>query len=234
MSLTDQKKSGNDEPTEEQIATYLSNHPGFFLKHEDLLATIKLSHASGSATSLLERQVSVLRERNIDVRGRLGGLLENAEMNDHLFNKSRNVVLQAIEAKTVAALTKSVHQQLLENFDIDFVGLNLFHAEPGVSRQFARPITEAKAQEAVGGLLQANKTVCGPLRRPEALFLFGADGEQVESAAVIPLNYQGSLGILAIGSKSQQHFHSDMATDFVDYLAAVVSRLLFRLQTPKK
>lgn len=231
VSLADSNKTNTEQPSEEQVATYLSNHPGFFLKHEDLLANIKLSHASGSATSLLERQVNVLRERNIDVRSRLGSLLENAVVNDSLFDKSQDLVLAALETKNTAGLCKAVYQQLLENFDIDFVGINLFHAEPGVSRQYARPVAEEKAKEAVGGLLSANKTICGPLRANEALFLFGAEGEDVASAAVIPLNFQGSHGILAIGSKNQQHFTSDMSTDFVDYIAAVISRLLFRGQS---
>ena len=56
----DTAKPGQDsQPSEEAVARYLRNHPGFFLNNEDLLADLKLAHNSGRAVSLLERQVEV-------------------------------------------------------------------------------------------------------------------------------------------------------------------------------
>ena len=48
--------------TEEDIATYLANTPGFFERQAELLATIQLaSPHGGRAVSLQERQMEMLR-----------------------------------------------------------------------------------------------------------------------------------------------------------------------------
>ena len=83
----------------EQIEAYLREHLDFFEQHHDLLAEITLPHESGVAVSLVERQVSILRERNIDMRNRLSKLLDNARDNDKLFDKSKRLVLSLIEGQ---------------------------------------------------------------------------------------------------------------------------------------
>ena len=54
--------------TEDDIAGYLANNPGFFERHAELLATVQLSNPHGTrAVSLQERQMEMLRER---IKGR--------------------------------------------------------------------------------------------------------------------------------------------------------------------
>ena len=57
--------------TEEQVIVYLRNHPDFFQQHAHLLSELRLPHESGSAVSLVERQVAILRERNMTMRRRM-------------------------------------------------------------------------------------------------------------------------------------------------------------------
>jgi len=57
--------------SEEQVAAFLSANPDFFLDHQELLANLTLPHQSGEAVSLLERQVSVLRERSYHANAKL-------------------------------------------------------------------------------------------------------------------------------------------------------------------
>jgi uncharacterized protein YigA (DUF484 family) len=50
--------------TEDDIANYLANTPGFFERHAELLASVQLASPHGSrAVSLQERQMEMLRER---------------------------------------------------------------------------------------------------------------------------------------------------------------------------
>ena len=50
--------------TEDDIASYLVNTPGFFERHAELLATVQLASPHGlRAVSLQERQMDMLRER---------------------------------------------------------------------------------------------------------------------------------------------------------------------------
>ena len=50
---------------------------------DDLLQDLEVTHPAGGAVSLLERQVAVLRDRNMDMRHRLSQLLDTARDNDH-------------------------------------------------------------------------------------------------------------------------------------------------------
>ena len=77
---------------------YLKDHDDFLQRNPDMLDYLHISHASGSAVSLVEKQVSVLRERNIDMRHRLKALTANARDNDTLYEQTRALVLKLLEA----------------------------------------------------------------------------------------------------------------------------------------
>ena len=72
MNTLEQAESTLVEHTDEAIAEYLLANPDFFTRNSDLLADLQLPHSTGgAATSLIERQVSMLRGRNqIDLRQR--------------------------------------------------------------------------------------------------------------------------------------------------------------------
>ncbi len=59
------------ELNDEIVREYLKNHDDFLQRNPDMLDYLHISHASGSAISLVEKQVSVMRERNMDMRQRL-------------------------------------------------------------------------------------------------------------------------------------------------------------------
>ena len=66
----------------EDVEAFLKDHPDFFMSRDKLLAELNLPHQSGVAISLVERQVSILRERSADQRRRLSELLDIAREND--------------------------------------------------------------------------------------------------------------------------------------------------------
>ena len=101
-----------NEISEEQVVDYLRNHLNFFAGHEELLANLSLPHESGKAVSLLERQVTILRDRGIEARQKLNNLLENARNNDQLFDTTRNLVLALLRADSITELASVTQDQL--------------------------------------------------------------------------------------------------------------------------
>jgi uncharacterized protein YigA (DUF484 family) len=187
-----------------------------------------LAHPSGQAVSLLERQVSLLRERNMDMRGRLSGLLDNARNNDQLFEKTKQLVLALIEAQGLDAIVNTFNRSLISDFKMDFSSLTLF-GEPEKNRSVtSRMVSVDEAYKKIPGLLASNKAICGVLRPEELQFLFSDQAEQVASAAVIPLNFGHALGVIAIGSRDAEYFRSSMGTLFLGYIAEVLNRILPR------
>lgn len=212
--------------SEEQVARYLKNNPGFFLKRDDLLCEIELTHPTGQAVSLLERQVSVLRERNMDIRSRLNNLLDNARNNDKLFEKTKAIVLALLEAKGLDAIVNTFVRGLKNEFGMDFASLVLF-ADPQQNRTSASRIVPLdEAFHTIPGLLKGNKATCGVLRKDELEFLFPDQADKVGSAAVVPLSFGHQLGVIAIGSKDDHYFRSSMGTLFLGYIAEVLNRIL--------
>jgi len=65
-----------NEPDAEQVSAFLKQHPRFLGEHPELLTEIQLSHSSGSAISLIERQVQVLRDQNQDLKTKLLELVD--------------------------------------------------------------------------------------------------------------------------------------------------------------
>ena len=103
----------------DDVASYLKTNPGFFVEQEDLLADLSLPHESGKAISLLERQVTILRDRGIDARQKLNNLLENARNNDQLFDTTRNLVLALLRAKDITEIADVAQDQLSNQANID-------------------------------------------------------------------------------------------------------------------
>ena len=55
---------------ENVIADYLQTHPEFFQRHSELLQTLQVPHQAGTS-SLIERQVAVLRDKVVTLKSNL-------------------------------------------------------------------------------------------------------------------------------------------------------------------
>lgn len=219
----------NKELTDEQVTAYLAEHLDFFHYHESLLAKMTIPHTQQGVVSLVERQVGILRERNIELRQRLNSLLDTAKDNDGLFDKMRCLVLELIEVRSLDALFPVLYKSLKEDFSVDTASLLLFDKQVNIkppSTQYVRVVKSDETESNLKGLLQGNKSVCGVFRENELEFLFKHNAKSVGSAALVPLNYKGRHGLLAIGSQDVNHFRSSMGTLFINHIGDVLSRTL--------
>lgn len=212
------------------VAAYLRLHPEFFIDHDELIPELRIPHQRGDTVSLVERQVKLLRERNIEMRHRLSQLMDVARDNDRLFDKTRRLVLDLLDASSLEEVVSCVEDSLRREFQVPFVSLILFSDTP---IPVGRSVSSAEAHQAIGGLLAGGKTICGVLREHELNFLFGSeDGAQVGSAAVVSISHQGLHGVLAIGSADPQHYKSSLGTLFLGYIAEVLARVAPGFATP--
>lgn len=226
MGLADKNNDNEFQLTEQQVADYLKDNPEFLLRHEDVLTEVQLPHASGDAVSLVERQVSLLRERNLDMRTRLTNLLDNARSNDILFEKTKQLVLSMLEAKSLDILVNQCETSLKKDFNMEFAALTLFGDDTLNNAVSSRVTSMDQAYQDIPGLLKSANATCGVLRPQELNYLFGDAGKEVGSAAVVPLSFGHHLGVLAIGSRDQHYFRSTMGTLFLGYIAEVLNRVL--------
>jgi uncharacterized protein len=212
--------------SEKDVCAYLREHRDFFVRQPSLLEDLNLPHESGEAISLVERQVALLRERNIDMRHRLGKLLDNARENDKLFDKTKRLVLLLLEGRSLQNVVDTLLLSFEHDFDIPYTSLILLEDQSRLPESAAHVRGIHEAREGVGRILTANKAICGELPAGELRFLFPGQAVQVNSAAVVPLLHGNCFGLLAVGNSDPHYYRSSMGTLFLAYIAEVLNRLL--------
>lgn len=225
--MSDSKLQTLADPLEpEQVVAYLQANPEFFVQQPQLLAELQLPHDSGGAVSLVERQVAILRERNIDMRNRLSKLLDNARDNDRLFDKTKRLVLSLLEGQDMGDIIDALYYSFDKEFGIHFTSVILFGNADKIPSSQAQVVSMNAAREKVASLMKSNRAICGALGSEELGFLFGTHAAEVGSVAVVPLVHGSAFGLLAIGNRDANYYRSSMGTLFLNYIAEVLNRLL--------
>jgi uncharacterized protein YigA (DUF484 family) len=213
--------------TSEQVADYLKQNPNFFADQDDLILQLTLPHASGKAISLLERQVTLLREGGIQARQKLGNLLENARSNDQLFDTTRNLVLALLRADNTTELGEACQDQLGSLANIDALEVIFVeHSKLNVADS-VRTYPPKKMMQDFKDIFRLKRTHCGAMEKWQLDILFPTACESVKSTALCPVVNNGQvLALLAFGSNSDDYFNTHLDTLFLDFIGSVVGAIL--------
>jgi uncharacterized protein YigA (DUF484 family) len=233
MSTQPKPEYVEDSMSEEAVCEYLASNPDFFERNARLLGSLRLPHESGSAVSLVERQVSVLRQKEIRLEQQLKELIGVARDNDLLAAKIHEFTLQLLGVEDLAASIAAIEEAMRSGFDVDHAVLVLFgdpdEFEDIDAGRFFRAVP--REDESLGPFktfLQGSGPRCGQVRDTQRDFLFRDAASEVGSVALIPLGAKASIGFLAIGSNDADRFHPGMSIDFLNRLGDLVSAALRR------
>lgn len=220
-----------DKEFEREIVRYLRDNPDFFERHLDLLADMLLPHQPQGAVSLIERQVSVLRDQKQELKQRLQQLTDYARQNEDLSSRLNQLILDLLDADDFETLLSLIQQRLKSDFEADAVVIRLFNSGAPVLK--AHPDLMDWSEPALGAfekVINGRKPVCGSLKPGQLDALFNDYADVVRSAALIPLVESESskqcVGLLAIGSQDPQRFRANMGTLFLSHLSHVLTRIL--------
>jgi uncharacterized protein YigA (DUF484 family) len=215
---------------ESDVAEWLQANPDFFRRHSDLLTGLRLPHASGAAVSLIERQVEVLREKNHAADARLNELVAIARANETLTAKIHKFARRLMRAPTRRAVLAQIERGFREDFDTAHTVLLLFRPAPDAADlRFVRPVAADDANlTGFENLLASGRPRCGQIRDQQRDFIFGPDGANIGSVALVPLAGEESLGLLVLGSINRERFHPGMSTDFLALLGELIGDALSR------
>jgi len=217
------------ESEEETIAVYLQRNPDFFERHQPVLARLKLPHArGGAAVSLVERQIEVLREKLAAVEGKLAELLRTARANDAIAERLHRFTRRLLRAVPRAEAIARIEAGLREDFDSFHSVLVLIGTDPGLPEQsFVRIVSADDPNlKSFESLFATGKPRCGQARDSQRDFLFGPEGPEMGSVALVPLGAKGSIGLLALGSVDRERFHPGMSTEFLARMADLIADAL--------
>jgi uncharacterized protein YigA (DUF484 family) len=211
---------------EESIAGYLQRNPEFFERHQAVLARLRLPHARGGSTiSLVERQIEVLREKLAGLEGKLADLVRVARANDAIAERLHRFTRRLLPVAPRNEAIARIETGLREDFDAFHAVLVLvgIPGDPGASRFVRTVAADDPNLKSFESLFASGKPRCGQARDSQREFLFGPEGPEMGSVALVPLGEKGALGLLALGSTDRDRFHPGMSTEFLARMADLIA-----------
>jgi len=234
--------------TEESVAGYLIRHPEFFIDNHDTLSRLRVPHDSGSAVSLIEKQVSVLRGRSSHLEKSLRDIIAVARQNEIVHQRLHELIKDIISAPTLADIVALTRQCLHESFKAESVHFmliaNAAESQPvktskGVdssskAQQRAPRLSRIKGASRVrhtdrrlsclDELFANGETVCGMPDEQQLKIMVGRQSADIGSAALIPLHYQSRLGVIMLTSRDELRFGANKGVMFLNQLGELLSR----------
>jgi uncharacterized protein YigA (DUF484 family) len=233
MSTQPKPKFVEEEISEQTVHDYLDAHPDFFERHGALLSSLQLPHGSGGTISLVERQVSMLRQKELRQQRQLKDLIEVARANDVLSAKIHELTLQLLAARDLHMSITCIEEAMRSGFGADqsvliHFGDPTMFEDVDVGRFFRVIDRSDDALKPFGTFLQGKGPRCGQARDAQREFLFRDDAEEIGSMALVPLGEKSQIGFLAIGGNDADRFHPGMSIDFLARLGDLVAGALKR------
>jgi len=214
--------------TEDDIANYLVQTPGFFERHAALLGTVQIASPHGArAVSLQERQMEMLRERIKGLERKIMEMIRAGQDNEVIADRMHRWTCAVLLARTPEALYRAMVQDLRDEFMVPYVALRLW----GVAAEHAHLEWTQTATPDV-------QTFAGSLSSPYCGLNAGFEaaawlGDGVQSIAMVPLRTgQGAgqcFGLLVLGSPDALRYQQDMGTEFLEQVGDIASAALARL-----
>ncbi|MBV7540156.1 DUF484 family protein [Acidovorax sp. sic0104] len=221
--------------TEDDIAQFLTNTPGFFERHAEVLASVQITSPHGArAVSLQERQAEMLREKIKGLEQRIMEMVRNSTENAAIAHKVHQWTSALLEVKDPFDLPQAVVDGVRTLFDVPQAAVRVWDvAGPYIDADF----TQGASEDARAFASSLTMPFCGPnLGFEPAGWLALEPGEPAQSLALLPLRSGAidsatpAFGLLVLGSPDAQRFDATMGTDFLARMAELASAALIRLK----
>ena len=215
--------------TEEDIANYLANTPGFFERHAELLGSVQLTSPHGQrAVSLQERQMEMLRDKIKGLEGKIIEMIrhgqENVAIADKLHRWTRALMLTGNAGDLPGVLVR----ELMHQFIIPQAGIRVWGAADAFADlAFAAPVS-ADVKSLASSL---TLPYCGINSGFEAAQWLD-DAATATSLAMIPLRHGATtdaFGMLVLASPDPTRYTADMGTEFLLRIGEIAGASLSRL-----
>lgn len=241
MNMRQDQNHTAEQADEAAVVKYLRTHPDFFAARPALLAELNLPHETGQATSLIERQVAVLRRQNHQHREQLQELIQIAQDNERLIMRLQQLTLDLLDTEQLPEIFNLLRSTLQSDFHADAAAFHFCNLTlqqfPGISSDDFIQVfihgADGEAPRELTRLCSNEKPCCGKFNEKILEAIFPGEGKQVATAALIPLPLHNApqpetpwTGLLAIGSHDENRFNAKMGTVYLQYMGELIGRKL--------
>jgi uncharacterized protein YigA (DUF484 family) len=230
MTKVSAKQLVETQTDEAQVIRYLQDNPEVLLDYPHIFSALSIPHQTGGATSLLERQLKLLRDDNQQLKSKIDELVSIARDNEDLNQRFHRLALELMNADQLHDVLAMVQDQVQTFFYTDFVCFRFLPdaRESGSVLDGLYLATDSSIVEHIKPWIEERKPICGQNDEAINRQLFG-EGVNIASSAFIPLYHTRDLGLLCLGSVSAERFSDSMGTIFLQHLGELVSNRLKHL-----
>jgi uncharacterized protein len=221
--------------TEDDIAQFLLAHPGFFERHADVLAQIRLVSPMGDrVVSLHERQVQRLREQQQQLGQQAAEMAQRGSENGDIAARLHQWSCRLLALEALASRPDALLQSLCEAFALPPGVLRLWGVSPvWADLACAQPVPP-ECQRWIESL---PRPCCGPCPVGPLVDWPWPEAERSAwgSVAVLPLRRgptDAASGVLVLASPEGLRFQPQMGTLFLERIAELAAATLAPLYPP--
>jgi len=215
--------------SEAELARYLLDTPGFFERHAEVLAAVRLTSPHGQrAVSLQERQMEMLRDKIKGLEHKVIEMIRHGQENEAIADRLHRFTQAILLTANPSELPEVIVRELKHEFMVPRAALRMWGAaDPYTALRFAQGASDDVRSFAAS----LHAPYCGANSGFEACTWL-EEPETVASLAMIPLRHAGTpgaFGLLVLGSPDPTRYSADMGTEFLARLGEVASAGLSRL-----
>ena len=195
------------------VELFLLDNLDFFVTRESLVSEMKFKHSQSSASSILERQITKLRDEHKNVIELLKSFIDTASINEDLFKKSKDLTLKILESDTNDNIKEIVEESFKKDFGVDECMVEFFDNK-----------AIDKLEKETGLSMHKGAVHCGSFSNEKIALLF--DDEKIESLVIAVIVLKDEIGLLKLGSHDRTKYLGDEDTTFIEYIRDILEKKL--------
>lgn len=208
---------------EADVRAFLHAQPEWLYEHA---AEFNLRPIESKIMSFQQGRMQFMQRKTEKMASQLVQMLGEADANHTLMAKFMAFDRRLLLVNTVAQWQRAIHDGLKNEFVLPDFALKIVTEAPKSVRIPASLMADDKVKAVAKKL---NKPICGNLPMVVLRELLPVQ-PRLESFLQLPLRWQEqTLAILIVGHEDEAHFTSDMATEWVNYMAENMAVVLARL-----
>ena len=195
------------------VELFLLDNLDFFVTRESLVSEMKFKHSQSSASSILERQITKLRDEHKNVIELLKSFIDTATINEDLFKKSKDLTLKILESATSDSIKEIVEKSFKKDFGVDECLIEFFDNK-----------AIDKIEKGTGLSMHKGAVHCGSFSNEKMGFLF--KDNKIESLVIAVIVLKDQVGLLKLGSYDRAKYLGDEDTTFIEYIRDILEKKL--------
>ena len=195
------------------VELFLLDNLDFFVTRESLVSEMEFKHSQSSASSILERQITKLRDEHKNVIELLKSFIDTASINEDLFKKSKDLTLKILESDTNDNIKEIVEESFKKDFGVDDCKVEFFDNK-----------AIDKLEKGTGLSMHKGAVHCGSFSNEKIALFF--DDEKIESLVIAVIVLKDEIGLLKLGSHDRTKYLGDEDTTFIEYIRDILEKKL--------